>query len=110
MIVLVLLIVLVLSNNGIKIRGIFLNIAAKPGDEAGHQRNDPHQNGFAGSNIVGCDFVAGDENIKAGGRFQGRSARDIKKPTPIGMRPFAVSFGDIQNDRGGGAIQLITRR
>ncbi|HEX3150560.1 MAG TPA: hypothetical protein VHR66_20955 [Gemmataceae bacterium] len=62
---------------------------------------------FPGSNLVGCEFAAGDKDIKAGGAFECRSVRGIKKAAPILGRVFAVSFSNVQCDRTRGSFQLI---
>jgi hypothetical protein len=52
----------------------------------------------------------GGHQIQPGGAFQGGAARNVKKTAAIRRRELAVAFGQVQNDRSAGAIQLIAHR
>ena len=49
------------------------------------------------------------EHIQTRSRFEGGTSRDVEKPGSIHDRPLAVTFGDVQRDRGARLVEMPQR-
>ena len=76
---------------------ILSHLVAMPA-ELGQHRYDASQHSLALGVLRGSQCLAGFEAVLNRRTFQRRTASNLEEAAPIGVRPLAIAFGDIQRD------------